>query len=137
MDEHDAGYREIEHTADMELHVWAPDESTLLVQSAHGMYDLSKTILAGTPRVVREFNIHYLDRESLIVDFLSELLFYGEDEGLGFDTFRIALDQGICTCRATGAPISSHGREIKAVTYHGMEVSETANGLEVRIVFDV
>lgn len=137
MNENIAGYQEIDHTADMELHVWASDENGLLVQSARGMYALSQTILAGTPRVVREFEIHYLDRESLIVDFLSELLFYGEDEELGFDTFQIALDQGICTCRAIGAPIANHGKEIKAVTYHGMEVSETADGLEVSIVFDV
>jgi SHS2 domain-containing protein len=137
MNDHDAGYREIEHTADCELHVWGSDESTLLEQSARGMYDLSQTILASKPRVVREFKIHFLDRESLIVDFLSELLFYGEDEGLGFDTFQIALDRGICTCCVIGAPIANHGKEIKAVTYHGMEVSETAHGLEVRIVFDV
>ena len=39
------GYREIEHTADWELKVWAPDLRGLLEQAARGMYALSGIIL--------------------------------------------------------------------------------------------
>lgn len=137
MDEIIAGYEEIEHTADWELHVWAPGISTLLEQSARGMYALSHTTLANEPRVVREFEFPYRDRESLIVDFLSELLFLGEDEEIGFDTYQVSFEGGSYKFNVAGAPITIHNKEIKAVTYHGMEVRETACGLEVNIVFDV
>ncbi len=137
MDEKNAGYREIEHTADWELHVWAPDMATLLKESARGMYALLLTSLASEPRVGREFEIPYLDRESLIVEFLSELLFYEEDEGLGFDGYQISFDGDKYKFSVSGAPIAKRRREIKAVTYHGMEVCKTVRGLEVNIVFDV
>jgi len=137
MDDEKAGFREIPHTADWELHVWGPELYTLLKQSALGMYALSHITLASEPRVTRTFEIPYLDRESLIVDYLSELLFYGEDEGLGFDTFQITLDQEHCQVSVVGAPITDIRKEIKAVTFHGMAVKETVRGLEVNIVFDV
>ncbi len=133
----EAGYREIEHTADWKLLVWAPDLQTLLEQSARGMYALSQATLANVPRVDRVFEIPFRDRESLVVDFLSELLFYNEDEGLGFDTFQITLEEDVCKFYVSGAPLESLGKEIKAVTYHGIEVRESENGLEVSIVFDV
>jgi SHS2 domain-containing protein len=137
MEEEKAGFREIEHTADWELHVWAPDFPSLLVQSARGMYDLSDTRLAVEPRLAREFEFRYRDRESLIVDFLSELLFLGEDEEIGFDSYQIEFAGEQCNFRVSGAPITDLNKEIKAVTYHGLIVRETVNGLSVNIVFDV
>ena len=137
MDEKSAGFKDIEHTADWDLQVWAPDILILLEQSARGMYTLSDTILAREPRLVREFEFPYRDRESLIVDFLSELLFLGEDEEIGFDTYQISVDGDKYKFSVSGAPIAKRSREIKAVTYHGMEVCKTVRGLEVNIVFDV
>jgi SHS2 domain-containing protein len=133
----EAGYQEIEHTADWELHVWAPDIFKLLSISAVGMYALSQTTLMETPKVEREFEIKFQDRESMIVDFLTELLFFEEDEGLAFNSFQITKAEDVFKFVVTGAPIKEHGKEIKAVTYHGLKVNETARGLEVSIVFDV
>lgn len=132
-----AGYREIEHTADWELVVWAPDLAGLLVQAAAGMYALSRTELADGPRVRREFSVPHPDAETLLVDFLSELLFLGEIEDLGFDTFQIEMDGEMCHCRAGGARLASQGKEIKAVTFHQMAVRQDEQGLRVHIVFDV
>ena len=133
----DAGFREIEHTADWELHVWAADLISMLRMAAEGMYVLSQTELAVSPRQMRTFEISYLDRESLLVDFLSELLFIGEDEGLAFDVCHLNFDGSKLDIQAFGAPIRKQTREIKAVTYHGLKVRETERGLEVNIVFDV
>jgi SHS2 domain-containing protein len=132
-----AGYREIEHTADRELQVWGPDLVSLLKTAAEGMYFLLSTKLASSPIEVRKFEIAYVDRESLIVDFLSELLFIGEDEGIAFDDFDLRIGANTLTIMAHGSPIQKQGKEIKAVTYHGMQVIETERGLEVCIVFDV
>ena len=137
MNELDAGYREIEHTADWELHVWAPDLTSLLKIAAQGMYVLSHTELAVEPRETREFEVPYTDRESLLVDFLSELLFFGEDEALAFDAYQLDFDGSCLKVRASGAPIREQAKEIKAVTYHRLQIRETDRGLEVNIVFDV
>ena len=85
----EAGFKEIEHTADWELHVWAPDMAGLLKQAALGMYSLTKVKLTQKPRERKEIRLPFIDRESLVVDFLTELLFISEDEGIGFDSFEI------------------------------------------------
>ena len=137
MDTSTAGYREIEHTADWELHIWAPDLTSLLEQAARGMYALSNTRLAAGTRLTRHFEIPFTDRESLLVDFLSELLFYGEDEEIAFDEYQLDFDGFSLAARVGGAPIEEQSKEIKAVTYHRLEVRKTGRGLEVNIVLDV
>jgi SHS2 domain-containing protein len=137
MSKQPAGFREHEHTADWELEVWAPDLSGLLEQAALGMYQLSGTHLAGSPRLVTDIRLRSPDIESLLVEFLQELLYLGEVEGLGFDKFDIAIDNLSLMAKLTGSPITSIQKEIKAVTYHNLKVIETGRHVEVRIVFDV
>jgi len=132
-----AGYREIEHTADWELEVWAPNLEGLLEQSARGMYVLSGALLKDIPRQERNLLIPFSDPESLLVEFLSELLYFGESEGLGFDQFDIQIEGSTLHGVAIGAPFEVLEKEIKAVTFHNLEVRPTERGLGVRIVFDV
>jgi len=133
-----AGFREQVHTADWELQVWAPDLPALLEQAARGMYALSGLRLQPGPPQTRRLELHALDAESLLVRFLTELLWLGQQEGLGVDSFQLALDPD-WTLRAelTGALILSLDKDIKAVTYHNLAVRQTPQGLEVEIVFDV
>jgi SHS2 domain-containing protein len=131
------GFQEIEHTADWEIKVWAPDLTSLLASAAQGMYQLSNTVLAEGPRVVRDFEICFDDRESLLVDFLSELLFLGEQQEVAFDDYLFELRDKVIKVQAWGAPIDHQAKEIKAVTYHGIKIQEKEKSLEVNIVFDV
>lgn len=133
----EAGFKEIEHTADWELHVWAPDMAGLLKQAAIGMYSLAEVKLTQNPRVKKEIHLPFIDRESLIVDFLMELLFTAEDEGIGIDLFEIFDEGNQWSFIMEGRPILELTKEIKAVTYHGIRVNEVESGLEVNIVFDV
>ena len=135
--ENQTGFREIAHTADWELQVWGVDMPSLMENAAEGMYTLSGTrFVSGSP-VSRTFEVPFLDRESTLVDFLSELLFLSEQEEIGFDHFDIRLEGDICKIIAFGAPIASKNKDIKAVTFHNLLVRETENGLSVNIVFDV
>lgn len=137
MSKHSPGFREHEHTADWELEVWAPDMPALLEQAARGMYHLMGTRLHPEPPLTRQLKFQALDRESILVAFLSELLYLGEVEELGFDTFEIKLEADTLHAQLGGAPLASQSKEIKAVTYHNLAIRETDRGLEVTIVFDV
>lgn len=137
MDEKTAGFWEIEHTADWELNVWAPDYPGLLEQAARGMYALSGAKLKDGPRQARDLAISERDREGMLVSFLTELLYLGEIEGLGFDTFSLRIEGDRMEAHLEGASLESVAKEIKAVTYHQLAVRKTGRGLEVNIVFDV
>jgi protein archease len=131
------GHREIEHAADWELEVWAPDLAALLAEAARGMYELMGVMLADSPRQQRRFELEAGDRESQLVDFLAELLHLAECERLAFDRLDIEALDGRLAANLEGAPIASHTKDIKAVTYHRLEVRDTGSGLLTRIVFDV
>ena len=131
------GHREIEHTADWELEVWAPDLPALMEEAARGMYELMGVEVSEESRCHRQIELLADDREQLLVSFLGELLFLVEDEDLAFDGFLLKVDDTSLLARLEGGSIVSRSKEIKAVTYHRLEISETKRGLETSIIFDV
>lgn len=130
-------FEEIPHTADWALRVWADDLAGLLAESARGMNWLAGAQLADQPRVKRIFETEEPDGESLLVAFLSELVYYAEQENMGFDDFDIQIKNDRLKVELGGAPLQSLNKAIKAVTWHKLEIKETARGLEAEIVFDV
>ena len=134
----DAGYRELAHTADWELEAWAPDLTGLLEQAARGMYAITGTRLDAGERHTRSLDLRALDAESLLVRFLTELLWLGQQDGLAFDTFLFTLSPGWSLQVALGGGcIASIEKDIKAVTYHNLVIRRLSRGLAVNIVFDV
>ena len=131
------GFQEQPHTADWALDVWAPDLVGLLQQAAVGMYALMHARLQAEPRETYRFEIAALDRETLLVTFLSELLYFTQRDDVAFDQFDLIQEGERLMAEVAGAPIESIAKEIKAVTYHNLAVRETARGLETTIVFDV
>jgi SHS2 domain-containing protein len=132
------GFREHAHTADWELEVWAPDLSSLLEQAARGMYAISGVVLQPGPVQERRVSLRADDPESLLVRFLSELLWLEQDQQLAFDQLSVTADGDFnLTAELSGSTIAQIDKEIKAVTYHNLAVLSSSTGLRVNIVFDV
>jgi len=132
-----SGFREIAHTADWELEVWAPDLVTLLSQAARGMYQLTGMTLYTKPRISRYITLQMLEPETMLIDFLNELLFLSESENLGFDHFDLQYKNDQLHAMVQGSKIASMHKEIKAATYHNLTINQTGHGLITKIVFDV
>lgn len=137
MNTDDQGFREIEHTADWSIEVWAPDMVGLLKEAAAGMYALSQTEIDDNFEVSRDFTLKIDDKESLVVDFLSELLYLGEMEQLAFNEFNLSLNNSLLIVTLRGGKITSQSKEIKAVTYHDLNIQTKDSLLWTNIVFDV
>jgi SHS2 domain-containing protein len=131
------GFEEISHTADWSVRVWAQDLPSLFAESARAMNSLAGTVTGQGPLVKRTFKSEGPDIESLLVAFLSELVYYQEQENLAFDMFDTQLSDKQISVNMEGKQITSIDKAIKAVTYHNLEVEETTRGVEVVLVFDV
>jgi len=131
------GFEELTHTADWAMRVWAPTLEELFVQAAKGMNALSGARLVRGRRVKRTFTAESADEESLLVIFLSELIYLAEQENLGFTKFAMRISKSRIGVKMEGAPLESLNKAIKAVTYHNLNIRQTAQGCEVEIVFDV
>jgi len=134
-------YEIVEHTADLAVRAFAPDLAGLIEQAALGMIDL---MLADVPPPAREIEVvgEGASAEELLVDCLREVLLLIDLEGLvpvGIEV--LDIDEGRARCRVGVLPVPAARalleQDIKAVTYHGIEVRESAEGLEVTVVFDV
>ncbi|MBI4732104.1 MAG: archease [Chloroflexi bacterium] len=130
-------YEEVQHTADWCLRVWAADLPSLFVEAARGMNALSGA--RQTPGLLtrRTFESAAPDPESLLVSFLSELVYAAEQEHLVFDNFKVEVDGQKVKIEMGGTPLASVDKTIKAVTYHNLHIRRTERGLEAEIVFDV
>lgn len=132
-----SGFREIEHTADWELEAWAPSLTDLLIQAAFGMYQLVGAQVSSGPRQFYQLRLKFIEPETLLVDFLNELLYIAESEGMIFDHFDLVIESDQLHAKLVGAQVISMGKEIKAATYHNLNIIETNHGLLANIVFDV
>jgi SHS2 domain-containing protein len=92
----------------------------------------------GEGAQIRELSVTGIDREDLLVGWLTELLYLVDKYEIGISKIELTVT-GDTKVAAIIHEIPSQmpQREIKAVTYHGLEVLELENGLEATIVFDV
>ena len=131
------GFEEISHTADWSARVWAPDLASLFAEAARAMNSLSGTVIGTGPRRMRTFVAEGQNVESLLIAFLSELVYYREQENFAFDVFNLRVAAQRLKVGMEGAPIKSVEKAIKAVPYHNLKIEKTGKGFETIIVFDV
>ena len=131
------GFEEIAHTADWSARIWAQDLPSLFTEAARAMNALSGTVTRYGPRQTRTFEAEGPDVESLLVAFLSELVYYQEQENVAFDTFELRVASQWLKTAMHGTQIESVDKAIKAVTFHNLKIEKTDEGFETTIVFDV
>ncbi len=131
------GYEEIDHTADLALRVWGEDFQDLLSQAAKGLYDLLNINTKEDAKVKYVFSVEIDSEESMLVDFLNELLYLCEDKKQSFNSFSFTEEENKLVVEAEGNEVKSITRNIKAVTFHDLDIHKNKTGLETTVTFDV
>jgi SHS2 domain-containing protein len=131
-------YEELAHTAEVGLRVRAATPTALFACAAQGMFAL----LGAHPSdhsMRRVATIDSFDAESLLVDWLSELLYLHETTGEAYD--RIAITTWMPTRLVAivegGRSAQPPLRSLKAVTYHGLRLVEERDGWLADVYFDI
>lgn len=135
--EMDEGYTEIEHTADWAIEVWAPDFEGVVREATRGMYELAGVELDASRGDREILEITGDDRVDVLVAWLSELVFFWSARDQGIAEPEVDFDGRTLSATGRLAPIVAQQKEVKAVTYHGLEVRETQRGIEATVTFDV
>lgn len=134
-----ADFTVVEHIADWALQVRGPDFAGLLLSAAWGMNSLLVADLTAIRPVQEQFlELTAFDRESMLVEWLSELAYLAERDRFVACEFELGnVSPERLRAHLRGDTVPALQKHIKAVTYHNLEVQETAAGLEATIVFDV
>ncbi len=138
------GFTMVEHTGDLAVRLRAPDLAGLIETGVHALRAL---VFEGTPpegahQARGEARVDAIDREDLLVQTLAEALHLMQEQALFPREVQLEL-AGEHEARLTLLGVRADGRElrqveeIKAVTYHGVEIHEHDGELETLIVLDV
>lgn len=129
----------LEHTADIRIRAFGSTLEMLFSNAACGMsaYIFGEEIFSLPVLGHTAFQIVSHDRESLLVDWLSEILLLELSQSKAFTKFDINFPaQGELLAKAyyvSLAPLE----DIKAVTYHNLKI-ELINGLwQATVTFDI
>ena len=132
----------IEHTADVGLKIFGDDLPSLFKHAAEGLFDIIANKDLVVPSETINISLESTDRETLLLDWLSELNYIFLTRRFLFRDFEIkALNDHSIHAAATGEPLDLDRHEIytevKAVTYHALFVKETTAGFEAQVIFDL
>ena len=132
----------LDHTADVGVRATGEDFATALSWTAKGLFSVITDLDLVEPRELFQVSVASSDREILVVDWLNELLYVYEAEGLLLSEFRVTVgrEQSTLEAECHGEPVnlSRHRMRlsVKAATYHELEV--VGNGeWRIQVVLDV
>ncbi len=133
-------FEEREHTADILMHIRAPDIPSLFRDAGNA---LMKTMYRGTARPKEETSIMITGSslEQLLHGFLSEILFESEVQNLVICEFEIQIDEGTLIAKLRGEPfnpsVHGGGTEVKGISWHGLSIRQEENEYTCDVLFDV
>lgn len=132
-------YEEIEHTADVGIRAYGANLNELFANAAEGMFSLIADLDAVKAVGEVEVRLDAADVPTLLLRWLSELLYLHETQQLLFSTFDVDVRGTSLHGRARGEAIDKTRHElklvIKAVTRHTLAV-EPDRGI-AQVIFDI
>ena len=138
--------QEIDHTGDIGLRVTADTLPELFERAAEGTFRVLADLDDVRPAVASSVEVRAADREALLVRWLSELNFRHTAHRQLYGAFSVSSveerdGEWVLEATVRGEPIDPERHvvhtEIKAVTFHGLEVQETDDGWAVQVIFDM
>ncbi|MFA4936442.1 MAG: archease [Candidatus Methanoperedens sp.] len=138
-------YEYLYHIADAKFRAYGSTMEESFENAALAMFNVMIDTKNLKPEQMRQIELTSSDIKMLLADWLSELLYLFEVDGIVFCEFKMdmienTIEGATLSGRAWGEPIDlSHHNfdtQVKAVTLHELEVQQTDDGFWVQVVVD-
>ncbi|MFH1619301.1 MAG: archease [bacterium] len=137
-------YRILPHTADARVRAYGHTMPGVFENCAFGLLKLMKLspgCRTGDSTEIRKIRLKARGSEDLLVRWLNEIIFLVQADGFLPSDIKVENCRG-CVLKASvkgrtnrGGPPA--GREVKAATYHGLEIKNTGGKLTAEVLFDL
>jgi SHS2 domain-containing protein len=132
----------LEHTADIGFRAWGDSPAELFVNAAHALQSIAADVGQVEQRYVYPIAAAADDYESLLVNWLNELLYYVDGERVVMGRFQIdQISPERVSGKGWGEPRdpARHPPKlvIKGVTYHQLSVKEEGGRWSARVFLDI
>ena len=135
-------FRILGHTADIGFEAFGKTREEVFVNSARALQSLMVDLDAIAPRDEIEIRVEGADPASLLVNWLSDILYRIDADGRLFHDFEIrSLGDRSLAAIARGEPFD-HARhpvnlQVKAITYHQLALDQTPQGWRAQVYVDI
>ena len=135
-------FKILDHTADVGVIVSGRDLKALFENAGGAFFHLISDLRKVKIRIEKRIEIGGEPLERLMVDWLSQLLYLHDVEGLLFKKFRVeSVGENGLKATAAGEPFQEGVHviktQVKAVTYHQIKVYQEDEGWKAQIIFDL
>ena len=132
----------LDHTADIGLIVYGENLKALFENAGEAFFRLLTDVRRVRYRVEKRIDIGGESLDRLMVDWLSELLYLHDVENLLFRRFKVeSAGEGGLRAVAKGEPFQEGvhviNTEVKAVTYHRIEVRQENGHWRAQVILDL
>ncbi len=135
-------FRVLEHTADVGFEAFGATREEVFRNAARALMDIIVDLGAVQPRASVTVRVEGPDPPSLLVNWLSEILYLQDTEGWLFSDFEIlSLDDRSVSALARGEKFD-RGRHqlkllVKAITYHQLALEKSGDGWRAQVYVDI
>jgi SHS2 domain-containing protein len=136
----DKTYEILDHSADLKMRVFGNDLSEVFVNMALAVAKQQAPAQVSAKGAAEEIIIESSDLASLLVDWLSEILYCGEINKKVYTDFEItefSENPPKIKAKIKGMPVGEKNIDIKAVTYHDLEIKKVNDHWEAVVIFDI
>ena len=131
----------VNHTADVGIIAYGADVNQAFANAARALFSLITELDNVEEVLLRDIELTAPDQESLLVEWLNELIYLFDAENIVFKRFDIIrLNNTRLRARSYGEKVDSSKHKlktgVKAATYHMLRVDK-ANGCKVQVLFDI
>ena len=132
----------LDHTADIGLVIYGENLKALFGNAGEAFFRLITDLRKVRCRIERRINIGGESLDRLMVDWLSELLYLHDVENLLFKGFKVeSVGEDGLRAIVKGEPFQEGVHviktEVKAVTYHQIEVRQENGRWRAQVIFDL
>ncbi len=134
-------YEIIEHTADIGIRVSGKSVTEIFWKAIHATVDLLSGGIEIEPVAERGFSTTEENIKTALVSVLEEVIYFFEKNLFLPSECLVNIEKDVYEVRLKGDTVFpediKNGIEIKAVTYHQLEIKEAGDGFQATVIFDV
>jgi len=129
--------------ADVAFEAYGKTLEEAFSNAALAMFEVQTDIEKVKPSISKDVKIESENKESLLFDWLSELIYLRDIENMFFSKFEIKIEKNNkfkLTGKIYGEKIGKDHElrtEVKGVSYQLMKIEEKPNEFKVRVILDV
>jgi len=129
--------------ADVAFVAYGKDLNELFANAASAMFEVMINTEQIKPKVKKELRVKGNDLQSLMFNWLNRLLVFVDADNLAFSEFEVKVDEkklvlnAVCKGEEMNQQKHETRTQVKAATYHKLQVKKGKDGWKAQVILDI